>query len=370
MAFSVGTYGARMPNDSSNDELLALLTLRFTSWLGASRIEALRRHFGSASAALSASPSEWREVKGLDVRALASLGAKEARTAASEEIGKAAKQGVTLLGRGLPTYPDALEALPDPPPIVWVKGDLPTLDVVPKAIGVVGTRTASTFGKGFTRKLALDLAEAGVMVVSGLARGIDTAAHTAAIELGAPTIGVLGSGVDVVYPGENAGLARKMTVVSEHPLGTRPAPHHFPIRNRIIAALGAGSVVVEGSVTSGAMLTASSALECGRTVFAVPGRPNEPLSAGPHKLLREGAVLVERSSDIFEELGWTGGRTRTPPTLPPHLAQVYAALNGPTLLDDLAVELERSVPDVQSALMLLTLEGHVVETPGGRFERA
>lgn len=353
-----------------NDELLALLTLRFTPWLGASRVEALRRHFGSASAALVASPRAWREVPGLDSRALAAQGSKQARSAAADEIGKAAKEGVTLLGRGLAGYPGALEALPDPPPIVWVKGELPILDVVPRAIGVVGTRTASTFGKGFTRKLALDLAEAGVVVVSGMARGIDTAAHTAAIELGAPTIGVLGSAVDVVYPSENAGLARKMTVLSEHPLGTRPAPHHFPIRNRVIAALSAGSVVVEGGVTSGAMLTASSALECGRTVFAVPGRPNEALSAGPHKLLREGAVLVESAADVFEELRWTAGRAKTAPTLAPHLAEVYAALDGPTLLDDLAVRLGRGVPDVQSALMLLTLEGHVLEGAGGRFERA
>ena len=161
---------------------------------------------------------------------------------------RASKVGVNLLGLTDPDYPAALKELPDPPVVLWVRGQLPVLEVVPKAIGVVGTRKCSPWALQFTRQLSRELTQADVVVVSGLARGIDTAAHQACIEAGGVTVGVLGSGVDTIYPAENKRLVPQMVLVSEHPLGTRPMSHHFPERNRIIAGLSAGSIVIEGEV--------------------------------------------------------------------------------------------------------------------------
>ncbi|MEW6421029.1 MAG: DNA-processing protein DprA, partial [Deinococcota bacterium] len=293
-----------MTTTTPQAELHALLTLRFTPGLGPRRTEHLRRHFGSAEAALAAPLTTLRDVPGLDARAVAALGTARPRELAEAELVKARKEGVTLLGRGLPGYPPALEALEDPPPVLWVKGALPDFPVVPRAIGIVGTRGASPHALSLTRRLAADLARAGVTVVSGLARGIDTAAHAASVEAGGSSVGVLGSAVNVIYPSENASLARRLTLVSEYPLGTGPAQHHFPTRNRLIAALSAATVVVEGEPKSGSLITATHALECGRTVCAVPGRAGDPRAAGPHRLLREGAVLTETAQDILNELGW------------------------------------------------------------------
>ncbi len=355
--------------DAQTDELTALLALRFTPGLGPLRTESLRRHFGGAGAALHATPAQVREVPGLDARSAGKVGAPETLTRARLEVERAVKSGVRLLGRGLDGYPAALEALSDPPAVLWLRGELPELAVVPRAVGIVGTRQASAPALTFTRKLALDLARSGVVIVSGLARGIDTAAHQAALEGGAPTIGVMASGVNIVYPAENRALAARMAVLSEHPIGTSPAAHNFPGRNRIIAALSAASVIVEGAVTSGAMITAAAAVECGRQVFAVPGRPGELLSGGPHKLLREGAALCEGAQDVFAELGWSGAAPVPAPVLPPELARVHAALGVPRLLDDLAEQLGGDAAELQGALMLLRLRNLVEELPGGRYKR-
>lgn len=354
-------------------ELLALLTLRFTPGLGPRRIEHLRRHFGSAGAALAAPLTELRRVEGLDARSVAAIGGEKAAQSAQAELGKAAQRNVTLLGRGLPGYPAALDALSDPPAVLWVQGAggaevLAGLDTVPQAIGIVGTRAASPHALALTRTVAGELAGAGVLVVSGLARGVDTAAHAAALEAGGPTIGVLGSAVDVIYPRENHDLAGRMVVVSEYPLGTGPAQHHFPSRNRLIAALSAGVVVVEGERKSGSLITATHALECGRTVFAVPGRAGDPRASGPHALLRDGAVLTETAQDILTELGWGQTAPAPSPDLPPEQARVLAALQTPATLDDLQAATGLSVPDLQTALVMLQLQGLVYEV-GGRWSR-
>ena len=369
-AAGAGDLG-RLPGmmDAHTDELTALLALRFTPGLGPLRTEALRRHFGGAGAALSAPSRALREVPGLDARSAGGVGAPETVARARLELKRSAKLHVRLLGRGLDGYPAALEALSDPPAVLWALGELPELAVVPRAVGIVGTRQASAFALAFTRKLALDLVRSGAVIVSGLARGIDTAAHKAALEGGAPTIGVMASGVNIVYPSENRPLAARMAVLSEHPIGTSPAAHNFPGRNRIIAALSAASVIVEGAVTSGAMITAAAAAECGRQVFAVPGRAGELLSSGPHKLLREGAALCEGAEDIFAELGWSAAAPPPAPELPPELARVHAALGTPRLLDDLAEQLGEGAAELQGALMLLCLRGLVEELPGGRYRR-
>lgn len=349
-------------------ELLALLTLRFTPQLGPRRTESLRRHFGTAAAALRAPLADLRAVAGLDTRSLAAIGTPKPAEQAHAELEKAAGAGVRVLGRGLPGYPEALDALGDPPAALWVRGEWPEFPAVPRALGVVGTRAVSPHARALTRQISADLARAGVLVVSGLARGVDTEAHSAAVEAGGPSVAVLGSAVDHIYPSENYPLSRQLTLVSEYPLGTPPAQHHFPTRNRLIAALSAGSLIVEGELKSGSMITATHALECGRTVFAVPGRAGDPRAAGPHRLLREGAVLTESAQDILDELGWGTAPAAPLPDLPPEQARVLAALTQPTTLDDLQARVRLPLPDVQTALVMLQLMGLAEET-GGRWAR-
>ncbi len=349
-------------------ELLALLTLRLTPNLGPRRIEALRRHFGSAQAALGAPLTRLRDVPGLDARSVAGMGNAKAAAAAQAELTKAGGLGVTLLGRGLDGYPAALEALGDPPPVLWVRGGLPELAVVPYAVGIVGTRAASPHAVSLTRRIAGDLARAGVVVISGLARGVDTAAHGAAVEAGGHSIGVLGSAVNVIYPRENSALSERLTLLSEYPLDTGPAQHHFPTRNRLIAALSAGTLVVEGERKSGSLITATHALECGRTVFAVPGRAGDPRAAGPHALIRDGAVLTESAQDVLDELGWGQAPAVPLPDLPPEQTRVLAALSAPATLDDLQAATGLPLPDLQTALVMLQLMG-LAEEMGGRWAR-
>lgn len=343
-------------------ELEALLTLRFTPYLGPHRIEQLVRHFGSASAVLSASKIEWQQA-GLDSRSAQSLASMTSQ-GARKEIERCADLGITLVGRGLKGYPDALESLSDPPAALWIKGELPLLETVPSSIGIVGTRQASVHALSITRQLASELAQGHIIVVSGLARGIDTAAHTSAVECGGISLAVLGSAVDRIYPSENKRLAEKLVLVSEYPLGTGPLQHHFPSRNRIIAALSAGVVIVEGELKSGSMITATHALECGRSVFAVPGRAGDPKAAGPHRLLREGAVLTESAQDIWDELHWES----TPQTkLAGSEGLVYEALTVARTLDDL-MQLGLEYSELQTLLVMLQIEGHIEEV-GGRWMR-
>lgn len=349
-------------------ELLALLTLRFTPNLGPRRIESLRQHFGSTAQALQANPLQLRDVPGLDAKSAAAVGNAKAAQQAQAELEKCQHKGVTLLGRGLSGYPAALDALGDPPPVLWLLGNLPELPVVPRSIGMVGTRTASHHALSLTRSMAADLARADVVVISGLARGIDTEAHTAAVEAGGRSIGVLGSAVDYIYPTENVPLSRKLTLLSEYPLGTPPAQHHFPTRNRLIAALSAGVLVVEGERKSGSMITATHALECGRSVFAVPGRAGDARAAGPHKLIREGAVLTESAQDILDELNWGTAPAQPLPDLPPEQAKILRVLASPATLDDLQAGTDLGLPELQTALVMLQLMG-LVEEVGGRWAR-
>lgn len=376
-------------------ELLALMTLRLTPQLGPRRIEALRRHFGSAEQALAAPAHAFREVEGLTSRSVTEIGNPKIGTLASNEIKRCKAAGVQLLGRGLAEYPAALEALSDPPPMLWARGNvlplLPQLGVNPLSIGMVGTRAASPHALSMTRQLAAGLARLGVVVISGLARGIDTAAHTATVEAGGPSIAVLGSAVDVIYPSENTRLAahEHLCLLSEYPLGTRPAQHHFPTRNRIIAALSAGVLVVEGERKSGSLITATHALECGRTVFAMPGKAADPRASGPHRLIREGAVLTESVEDILQEMHWQPqspqpqspqtpnqqSPQQAPPThtnaqnLSGAQLKIWQALHTPSTLDDLQHQTNMSLDELHTMLVMLQLDGKVEEL-GGRWQRS
>jgi DNA processing protein len=297
--------------------------------------------------------------------------------------------GIAWLSLGEPAYPKALVEIPRPPLALTVLGALRADE---PAVAVVGSRKCSPYGRQFASKLAADLARAGVCIVSGLARGIDAVAHEAALEVGGRTVAVLASGLANIYPPEHANLAARIVkqgaLVSEAPLDGPPIGALFPLRNRIVSGLSHGVVIVEAAEKSGAISTAYHALEQNREVFAVPGRLDDPTSAGAIELLRKGATLVRGAKDVLEQLGPIVGATRppaptsanrSPPTastaMPPGLsdaeAAVWQALGVDGLDSDTLAE-RTGVAPAQLAGMLLVLEmrGVVVRKPGNRFARA
>jgi DNA processing protein len=286
---------------------------------------------------------------------------------ADRQLARAARQGIRAVPFGDPSYPPLLLAIPDPPPILWLRGQ-PTALLGP-AIALVGSRAATPHGLMAARILARDLADAGVVVVSGLARGVDSAAHAAVLVARGATVGVLGSGVDCVYPPEHADLAREMecagAIVSELPPGTAPLPHHFPLRNRLISGLAAAVVVVEAPERSGALITASTALEQGRDVFVVPGPITGSRNRGGHMLVRDGAQVVESAADILMEV--------LPAVRRPTGPNEGGDLRLPEVVD-FAVEdvtaLTGETPGAAlSRLLSLELAGRVQRLGSGRFAR-
>jgi DNA processing protein len=287
-----------------------------------------------------------------------------------------------------------LAEIADPPPLLTVLGDPSALGL--PAVAIVGARNASANGRLFARTLAKELAEAGLVVVSGLARGIDTAAHEGVIAAGGRTVAVIASGVDVAYPPENEALMAEIAatgaVVSERPLGAIPQARHFPRRNRIIAGLSLGVVVVEAAPQSGSLITARLAAEQGREVMAVPGSPMDPRHRGTNRLLRDGATLVESAEDVRAALGVAAtpppsrarapARSRTspaPPAAPPSPDAPPADLIGrlqerlgvePLLVDELIRQCHATSSEVQQALLELELEGRIERHPGNRVSLA
>ena len=360
------------------DATLAYLSLSHAKGLGPRKIKLLVEHFGSAAAVLEAAQDELLAVEKVGPSlARAVLSAKESDWP-EREVLRAERLNVALVHLEDPRYPESLKAVYDPPSVLYVRGELPTQ---PKAVGMVGTRDASEYALRLTEQLARDLAGAGVVVVSGLALGVDTAAHRGALSApGGLTVAVLGSGVDVVYPRQNQDLAKTIfsgrgALVSEYPLGTGPRSSNFPGRNRIINGLASGVVVVEAGAKSGALITADYASEEGRTVFAVPGRVGDPRSSGTLALLKQGAVLVQDVDDVLNELGWDAGSSRhpapTPPDLPPQEAALLEAIRrlGNPLLDDLVAAAGKSAAELLPLLTMLELKGQVKVLPGGRYTR-
>ncbi len=277
-------------------------------------------------------------------------------------------------------YPWRLRQVASPPPVVFVRGDVGLFEG--PAIAIVGTRVPSSAGVAFATRLARAMAARGVAVVSGLARGIDTAAHRGALEGTAGTVAVLGTGVDVVYPSENGALMDRVIgdgcVVSEQMCGTIAAPFVFPRRNRIISGLSEGIVVVEGGVRSGALITARWALEQGREVGAVPGFPGDFRSGGPNRLIKQGAFVVEDATDVFDNIPrlGVGSSIAVAPcaasTESPDAAtdRVYDLLARDADADEVARASGLSVERVQEILTRLQIDGRVVRGDGGRFARA
>ena len=289
-----------------------------------------------------------------------------------------------LLTLGAPAYPPHLAAIPDPPPVLVGRGDPGALRV--PAVAVVGSRQATPAGCEMSRQLGHDLAGAGVCVVSGLALGVDIAAHEGALAAQGRSVGVMGNGADRVYPTQHRPQARAMlargAVISELPLGTQPRPAHFPRRNRIIAGLTLATVVVEAAERSGALITARLAGEFGRDVLAVPGAVGNPLARGCHALLKDGAGLVEDYRDVLVALGIAidappepgrGAPARTDPgadDVDPEVGALLSACEGaPASFDQIVERCGLTAPRVSSMLLLLELDGAVAALPGGLYQR-
>jgi len=329
---------------------------------------------GGGPAALAEPDLAVLDGHGLPPEAVATLRAVSLDEAESAP-GRAAELGLQLAFAGDASWPALFRCMPDPPLVLWVRGELPPADAV--AVAVVGSRRPTSYGLSRARRLAGELARAGAVVVSGGARGIDGVAHRAALEAAAPTVAVLGCGADVDYPREHAGLFEAVAaggaVVSELPPGTAPRPAHFPARNRLLAGWAVGVLVVEAAARSGTLITARLALEQDRLVFAVPGPVTSELSAGTHALLRDGAVLVRDADDVLAELP-PGLVPAPPPRREPGGAGdvVLAALpeGADADLDELQDRTGLEAGQVLARLGALEAAGRVERRPGGRWMRA
>jgi DNA processing protein len=293
--------------------LIDAIRLSLVDGVGPLTRQALVARFGSPSAVFQAAPSELRSVDGVGPKILGNLLAARNDESAAIELARCREQQIQVLAREDASYPRPLTNIPDPPSLLYVRGRLQSSDAL--AIAIVGTRHASSYGIRHAERLAGALSRAGYTIVSGLARGIDAAAHRGAINAGGRTLAVLGSGVLNIYPPEHVKLAEEViahgALISESPPLAPPLSYSFPQRNRIVTGLSLGVVVVEAGENSGALISARHALEQDREVFAVPGPIDSSESRGCHQLIRDGAKLVQRVEDVLEELGPLAEPTRT-----------------------------------------------------------
>jgi len=354
-------------------------------WLGwqllmpgaGTRIWSLVKHFGTPGAAWSASVKELAGAPGIGEEGPEGLARRRSLLDPLKEADKIASAGIVFLCHTDSAYPDNLRQIYDPPPVIFLRGGLMPDDKL--AVAIVGSRKPSPYGLLVAEKLAKDLAVVGVTIVSGMARGIDTAGHKGALSAGGRTIAVLGCGTDVVYPRENRMLMEQIeksgAVISEFPLGTPPEPWRFPVRNRIISGLSQGTVVVEAAEKSGALITADFALEQGRDVMAVPGNIVSPLSRGTHRLIKQGARLVEGASDILDEIGIeklfpvTEGDEGSMKMSIEEMS-IYKLLDvEPISLDELICRSGLAPQKAMAALMYLEIKGLTRQMPGKQYTR-
>jgi DNA processing protein len=381
--------------DATSAQCLQWLALALTPGLGPSRARRLVEHFSTVEAVFRASLTELEAVGLLAVSAQ-SIGTGKSLELAQEELGKATAADVSILSLDDPQYPARLREIYDPPLILYVRGSVEVLSH--PGIAVVGTRHPTPYGSGMAERLAIDLSARGLTILSGMARGVDTAAHRGAIAAKGKTVAVFGTGVDVLYPKENTRLAEQIlalggALITEFPLGTFAAPQNFPIRNRIISGMSMGVLVVEAAEYSGTRITARCALEQNRDVFAVPGNVTNKNSWGPNTLIKQGAKLVATWEDIWEELPENIRLTLTPACpgespgqqsaslfpeadnpLSPHERKIFALLKADeaTHIDEIVERLEgeMSSSEIFAALFELELAGKVRQMPGKNFVKS
>jgi DNA processing protein len=363
--------------------LESLIILNALPNVGSVKIRLLIEHFGSADAALGASESALGRVPGIGEQIARDVGRwRDHLKDPAKELEAAVAAGLQVISYYDHAYPASLKQIYDPPMVLYVRGRLEEADR--HAIAIVGTRRASNYGRTTASRLARDLVANGFTVVSGLALGIDTAAHLGALDGGGRTIGVLGSGFASFYPPENQALADQIAesgaVISEFHMQCAPSRNNFPIRNRVISGLAIGTIVAEAPADSGAMITATHALNQNRQVFAVPGRADAPTFKGNHRLIKEGAKLVENAEDVLSEFDYLFPRDRRPaaaesraadrprPQLEGAEAAVYEVLGRDEQHIEEVVQSCRLTPgEVSVALLSLEMKHLVKQLPGKYF---
>jgi DNA processing protein len=362
-------------------ELARWIALSRVPGLGCVNFKKLAEYFGDPTEAFIAPADALVKIQSLDPNVINGLRHFSAWAEMEAEVSRAEKAAIKIVPFTDPIYPARLRLIADPPPFLYVKGEIRNQDE--RAVAVVGSRSASDYGRRVARDLCRGLASLGFTVVSGMARGIDGAAHEAALNAGGRTLAVLGCGVDRAYPREHDKLYQRITengaVMSEFPLGTGPVPFNFPVRNRLISGLSLGVVVVEATEKSGSLITASLALEQGREVFAVPGEAGASRSRGTHQLIRQGARLVETVNDIVEEIApQLSARTQnaegTPRlALPQHFGdefkKIFALFQERSLQIDEVIERSGCSPSRVSEILLeLELLGYIKQLPGKKYQ--
>jgi DNA processing protein len=371
---------ASAPNENMSDEELAhWVAFTRVPGIGPARFQKLLDFFGDAATAWRAGQDDLLAA-GLDARTAESLLAqRKARPDPLRELDLLARHGITALPLPDPAYPMLLREIYLPPSLLYVRGALTPADEW--AIAIVGTRKATSYGLQATNKLAGDLAQQKITIISGLARGIDTVGHQAALTANGRTLAVMGCGLDIVYPPENAKLAARITeqgaLISDFPLGTRPEASNFPARNRIISGLARGVLVIEAPEKSGALITARFALEQNRDVFALPGSILNKASDGTNKLIQEGAKLVLRAEDILEELQMQQAPQQQ--AMREHLPAsdtegailaVLAAAPEPLHSDEICRATGLPAAEVSSTLLMMHLKGMILDLGSMRYARA
>lgn len=358
------------PNTAPED-FAAWLRLLETPGLGRESARRLLAAFGAPDAVLSAGPAAWRGVVGpATVAALQNppLQFDSRLQAAQTWLAASPQHHVIVLGDS--SYPARLLQAADPPLLLYVQGRLDLLAA--DSVAVVGSRNPTPQGIDNAHAFARQLGADGLVVVSGLAQGIDGAAHQGALEGTAGTVAVVGTGLDIVYPARHRALARRIaehgTLLSEYAPGTPALPENFPLRNRIIAGLSLGTLVVEAALRSGSLITARLASEAGREVFAIPGSIHAPQSKGCHALIQQGAKLVESAADIVEELRGQRPLAAAPDSAPPD-PLLEALGHDPVTMDALQARTGWPTADLAARLLDLELDGHVARLPGGLFQR-
>jgi DNA processing protein len=364
------------------DGELGWLALSLAPGIGGKTFHLLLRRFGSPDRVFTSHHKDLEEIPGLKGRTIEAIKSSALKETAEREMSRLRTLGIQIIPWGTEKYPQYLTNISDPPPLIYVRGALLPEDE--RAVSVVGSRQASAYGLSVCKKICTELAWQGWTVVSGMARGIDSAAHRGALEGGGRTLAVWGTGLDVVYPPENLALSKDIAssgaILSEFPLGTPPEPGNFPVRNRIISGLSLGVTVVEATVKSGSLITARMALDQDRQVFAVPGAVGRPGVEGPHRLIKEGAKLVESAEDIIEELLPMVDRTlhrkieglplSRQPELNEKERQLWDLLGmDPLHIDAIASAVDLALAETAELLLRLEIKGLVKQLPGTFFVR-
>ena len=365
----------------------AVITLNLIPGIGSARIRRLLETFGTPEIILHAPASSLRQIQGIGSELATQIAGWKTSTCAEKEIELADRAGANITTLFDSDYPESLRNIPDPPLVLYSFG---TWSSSPnqRAISIVGSRLATHYGLMVARKIASSLAEKGITIISGLARGIDTEAHRAAIAAGGKTIAVIGAGLNKLYPSENMNLAEQIAegygaVVSEFPMNFPPSKSTFPMRNRIVSAWSQATLVIEAPRKSGALITANTANEQGRLVYAVPGPIDRPHSEGCHELIRQGATLVTNAAHIIDDLGWGASQQELPLEIPlsshtpsrlhsiPMTEDDQSILDyiarGNASLDALSSVSGIPIGQITGILAKLQISGLIIPLPGGLF---